>query len=168
MQLNRGRGWEDQGPTAQLTSMLPPDVSGMSDRYNGRREFTGVLYHSPEQEMCTVDTEPSYLGARPEEDRTDKSKHSGVNHVWTAHPHAGMEPGTRPEDHEDSLSRVQAWVPDARERHGLRHIDIPSVTIPHNCENHLPETIADAMSRPTGDPAFVRPQAPMTLRKVTR
>lgn len=126
----QAREWVDMGSTGPTTSSLPEDVR-MPYRSGGISQYTGARYAAPDKEVCHIDTTPSEIGQHSEADVTDKSRHGGTNHLWNSHPHANsprFEPNT------GMLGRAQ-WVPDGKG--GYRSIDILSVTLPHDCENHL-------------------------------
>jgi hypothetical protein len=107
----------------------------MPYRSGGIREYTGVRYQTMDKEVCHIDRTPSEIGRQPEADVFDQSRHGGLNHIWNSHPHANSQ---RFEPSIGLLGRGH-WVPDPTAQHGYRAIDILSVTLPHDCANHLPE-----------------------------
>lgn len=134
MRRNRGRGWEDEGPTG-IPPAHPKNVR-MPMRSNGISQYSGARYLSADKEACHIDTKPSHLGTSPAEDKWDQSRHGGIHHIWQSQPDAFEVPyrsGRLP------AMPGGSWVEDKREKSGLRRIDIEAVTHPHDCTNHLPE-----------------------------
>jgi len=105
----------------------------MPFRSGGISQYSGARYAAPDKEVCHIDTSPSELASHPDADTTDKSRHGGTNHIWNSHPPAS---GQRFEPNIGLLGRGH-WVVDPNAQYGYRAIDILSVTLPHDCENHL-------------------------------
>lgn len=133
MRVSKGQGWVDMGPTQSPTTQLPSDVR-MPFRSLRIIEYTGNVSRQPDSEHCTIDTAPQRKTDAQQTLDSDGSRHQGVEHVFNAHPHAHEQrfaPGSIPG------TGQPVWVQDPKERSGWRRIDILSVTLPHDCANHL-------------------------------
>jgi len=136
--VNRGRGWEDEGPTAPVEQWLPDDVR-MPYRVNGLREYTGVRYRELERQTCSIDKRPSEIGQTQADDVTDRSSHGGALHIWNVHPKAKHDEFMSA----DGVLVTHPWVADPKSKQGFRAINIEEVTLPPDCANHLPEGAFD-------------------------
>lgn len=131
MRINRGRGWEDLGPTNRQDSDLPDDAR-MPFRSLGRQEYTGNVYRQRDSLACVIDTEMQ----RDERGALlpDRSRHLGLSHVWDSHPHATREDGNG----DPSYMLRDVYVDDPTARFGTRRTNIEGVHLEENCPGSKP------------------------------